>query len=212
MINLKHIKKKYEERIIFEDLNLTIDDGDFVYIVGESGAGKSTLLNLIGLMDDDFEGEYYIESELVSKNNKNNYRKKYFGFIFQMYCLIENITVFENLKIPLIYDENIDFSKIDDILDELGITSLKDKKVKKLSGGEKQRVAIARALINNQKYIICDEPTGNLDSKNTNLIIDILREQNRLGRTIIIVTHNKGIIKKDDIVYEIENKTLQRRQ
>jgi len=212
MIRLEKLCKSYNDKVIFENLDLIINDGEFIFIVGNSGAGKSTILNIIGLMDNDYSGNYYIDSKLIKKENDDLYRKKHFGFIFQMYCLLECVSVYENLKIPLLYDDNVDFSRIDYVLNGLKIGDLKQKIVKRLSGGEKQRVAVARALMNDPQCIICDEPTGNLDIMNTKLIIDILRKENNKGRTIIIVTHDKSIIGKDDIVYEIQNKSLKRIQ
>lgn len=198
MIELKNIKKRYyEQEYILDDISIKIDKGEYVQIVGQSGSGKSTLLNLIGLLDDKYEGDLFIDNKNVSKlsdRRLSKLRSEYLGFVFQSYNLINHMTVLENIKLPLIYsDKNYDFiysERINMLIKELQLEKLIYKEVQYLSGGEKQRVAIARALSLEPKIILADEPTGNLDKINSKIVFDTLKKQADNGKTVIIVTHN----------------------
>lgn len=197
IIKLVNITKQYSNQIVLNQLSLNVNEGDFIGISGESGSGKSTLINIIGLLDISTSGNYYLRGKEV-KNLDNQtlslLRNKEFGFIFQMYHLIESLTVENNILLPKIYsrEHKVDYN-INELTNRLGISDILYKKAKNLSGGEKQRVAIARALLNNPSVIIADEPTGNLDLKNSQIVFDILMELNKLGKTIIIVTHSQAI-------------------
>ena len=204
MIQLKNITKTYNvgSSNAFEalhDITLTISDGEMVAIIGKSGAGKSTLLHIIGCIDHYDDGEYYLDDELI-KNKKDSalaaIRNEKIGIVMQDYALIEDFTAIENILLPL------DFSKkkvsqpkklAREALSAVGMAEMTDKPVKKLSGGQKQRVAIARALINHPKFLLADEPTGALDSHTSSEIMDLLKQLNNQGMTIIIITHDQTV-------------------
>lgn len=205
-IILQDIKKVYQVGKNFYEvlrgINLTVSEGDFLAIMGPSGGGKSTLLNIIGLLDKPTSGKYFFEGQEVSKFNKNKLaylRNKKIGFIFQAFYLVPWATVLENVLMPLIYRGNItqkDKDRAMFLLEKLNLADKTNFKPAELSGGQQQRVAIARALINNPKLILADEPTGNLDSKSGQEVIDIFENLNNQGITIIIVTHDPEIAKR----------------
>ena len=187
MLELKHVFKKYavNSEYILNDISLKLDKG-LISIEGSSGSGKSTLLNLIGLLDKPSKGNIYLDGKDLSKLKKKEidyYHHKKIGFIFQNYNLIEYLTVYENVTITH-KNENVD-----KILKDLNIYKLKNKKVNKLSGGEKGRVAIARVLVQNPDILLCDEPTGALDSKTGAIIMNILKDISKT-KLVIMVTHN----------------------
>lgn len=202
VIELKSIKKRFqngkgnEDALVLNDINLSIRRGELVAIKGASGAGKSTLLNILGCLDKPSSGLYFLNGIDIANNTPTEFaklRNKTFGFVLQHFALIEDDTVIENVGIPLLFSK-VPVSKIDEIsmkkLHDLGVANLAQKQVAKLSGGEKQRVAIARALVNDPSIILADEPTGALDTKNTEMIMDIFKTLNNQGKTIIIVTHD----------------------
>jgi len=205
-IILQDIKKVYQVGKNFYEvlrgINLTVSEGDFLAIMGPSGGGKSTLLNIIGLLDKPTSGKYFFEGQEVSKFNKNKLaylRNKKIGFIFQAFYLVPWATVLENVLMPLIYRGNItqkDKDRAMFLLEKLNLADKANFKPAELSGGQQQRVAIARALINNPKLILADEPTGNLDSKSGQEVMDIFENLNNQGITIIIVTHDPEIAKR----------------
>ena len=202
-IEIKNLKKIYNANKSIEvealkSINLIIEKGDFCSIVGVSGSGKSTLLYILGCIDKQTEGTYLLEGKNVSKMSENELaqiRNKKIGFVLQDFGLIEEETVIENVRVPILFckDKNLirNFrNKAEKLLKDLGIENLKDKKVNLLSGGQRQRVAIARALINDPELILADEPTGSLDTNTAQNIMNIFKELNKSGKTIIIVTHN----------------------
>lgn len=214
-ILIKNLKKYYNtgkptEIKVLNNINLSINKGDLCSIVGASGSGKSTLLYILGCLDKQTSGEYYLDGKNISKLSDKDLsilRNKYFGFILQDFGLIEEDTVYENIYVPMLFapkDKNTE-SKINDLLTKLEILELKNKKVKKLSGGQRQRVAIARALINEPNIILADEPTGALDSKNSEIILNLLLDLNKQGKTVIIVTHNLEIAKKTKRCFSIKD-------
>lgn len=212
MIEIRNCLKVYDQNnIVLDYANLSIKAGEMVAIIGESGVGKSTLLNIIGTVDKMDEGKYFFDNKEISKyKNKAiaQFRTKNIGFVFQLYYLIPQLTVYENLDIPLNYAKiplKLRDEMILNVLNQLSVEHLKNKNVDNLSGGEKQRVAIARALINQPKVIIADEPTGNLDNKNTINIMKLFHNINKEGTTIIIVTHDLEIAGQCQKVYEIIN-------
>lgn len=202
MIELKRISKWVNiggiPNFILKDINLTIREGEFISIMGPSGSGKSTLLNVIGMLDDANEGDYYFLEESVSKlkeKQRSKLYKQYIGFVFQAYNLIDELTVYENIETPLIY-HGIKSSErkalVADMLDRFQIVGKKDLFPTQLSGGQQQLVGITRALIANPKLILADEPTGNLNSKQGEEIMDIFKKLNQEdGVTIIQVTHSE---------------------
>ncbi len=201
MIQLKKIFKWVNSgsnrTFLLKDINLDIAEGEFVSIMGPSGSGKSTLLNIIGMLDEASEGEYNFLHETVNKlkeKDKSALYKQYIGFVFQAYHLIDELTVYENIETPLIY-QNIKSSErkamVADMLDRFNIVGKKDLFPAQLSGGQQQLVGIARALIAKPKLLLADEPTGNLNSKQGEEIMELFQLLNAEGVTIIQVTHSE---------------------
>ena len=214
-IVIKNLKKYYNEGTdtevkVLNNINLSINEGDLCSIVGASGSGKTTLLYILGCLDKQTAGEYFLGGNDVSKLSEKELatlRNSQFGFILQDFGLIEEDTVYDNIYVPLLFSKkrkNIE-NKIDTLLEKLEILELKNKKVKKLSGGQRQRVAIARALINNPEIILADEPTGSLDSKNSKIIVNLLLDLNKQGKTVIIVTHHLEIAEKTNKRFSIKD-------
>lgn len=201
MLTLKNIKKIYEQgdEAVLDDINLTFNKNEFVSILGCSGAGKSTLLNIIGGLDDKTSGKLLINGKDIYKRDDLNldyYRKNNVGFIFQNYNLIEHLTVYENVMLPLLLTNSKNKHKrVLKILDKTGLKGKKNSKICDLSGGQKQRVAISRALINNPDIILADEPTGALDYKTGYEIMNLIKKLSR-NKLVIMVTHNKVLAKK----------------
>ncbi len=200
MIRLKNIEKCYETRAgknyVLRQINLDIDEGDFVTIMGPSAAGKTTLLNILGMLDGTWEGEYYLFEHAVHSlkpRERLALNKQYIGFVFQNFNLLDTLTVYENLDVPLSY-RNIKASErasiVCDTLDRFGIVGKKDLYPSQLSGGQQQLVGVARAVVANPKLLLADEPTGNLHSTQGEAIMDLFKKLNHEGTTIIQVTHN----------------------
>jgi putative ABC transport system ATP-binding protein len=201
MIKLNNITKYYENKsvktFVLRNINLEIKKGEFVSIMGPSGAGKSTLLYIIGMLDTASEGEYYFFDEPVHKMKEKKLtelHKSHIGFVFQQYHLIDELTVYENLETPLLY-QKIKASErkgmVADMLDKFNIVAKKDLFPNQLSGGQQQLVAIARAIIAKPKLILADEPTGNLHSEQGKEIMEVLKKLNQQGTTILQVTHSQ---------------------
>ncbi|MBO9666628.1 MAG: ABC transporter permease [Bdellovibrio sp.] len=201
MIEISGIKKSYKmgDNVVdaLRDVTLTIEDGDFVAIMGPSGSGKSTLMHILGLLDVPTSGSYKLHGREVSKLSEDELavlRRDEIGFIFQQFNLLPRMPAWQNVSLPLLYSEKkFDFDKAKVLLDKVGLGSRNDHKPNELSGGQQQRVAIARSLINNPKIIFADEPTGNLDSKSEKEIMAILKDLNAQGITVVIVTHEDEI-------------------
>jgi len=201
MIELKGIYKWYNtgsnRTFILKDIDLSVKEGEFISIMGPSGSGKSTLLNIIGMLDEPSEGEYDFMGQVVHKlkeKQRSQIYKQHIGFVFQAYHLIDELTVYENIETPLIY-QNIKTSErkamVADILDRFQIVGKKDLFPTQLSGGQQQLVGIARALIAKPKLLLADEPTGNLNSKQGEEIMNLFSELNKEGVAIIQVTHSE---------------------
>jgi len=201
MIELKHISKWYQvggkPTFILKDINLTIREGEFVSIMGPSGSGKSTLLHILGMLDDASEGEYIFMDQAVhslKEKQRSQIYKQHVGFVFQAYHLIDELTVYENIETPLIY-QNIKSGErkamVADMIDRFNIVGKKDLFPTQLSGGQQQLVGIARALIAKPKLWLADEPTGNLNSKQGEEIMDLFKQLNKEGVTIKQVTHSE---------------------
>jgi ABC-type lipoprotein export system ATPase subunit len=201
MIQLKSLFKYYSNKFVktyvLQDINLEVQKGEFVTIMGPSGSGKSTLLHIIGMLDEPNDGEYYFLDEPVHKLNekmRSELHKNYIGFVFQSYHLIDELTVYENLETPLLYQKvktTERKSMIADILDRFQIVAKKDLFPNQLSGGHQQLVGIARAVIVNPTLILADEPTGNLNSAQGEEIMALFKKLNDEGTTIIQVTHSE---------------------
>ncbi len=203
MIRLKGIEKSYPYKggrtWVLRRISLEFRQGEFATIVGPSGAGKSTLLGILGLLDGAFDGEYWFMDEPVHSlkpKHRNELHKAYIGFVFQQYHLIDDLTVYENLEIPLSYRDvkrSERQARVADVLDRFSIVGKKDLFPSQLSGGQQQQVAVARAVICNPKLILADEPTGSLHSSQGERVMDMLKELNKGGTTIIQVTHDPTV-------------------
>jgi len=184
------------ETTALNKVNLSVENGEFVAVMGPSGCGKSTLLNILGLLDNPTEGELYFEDIEVAKFNerkRTNLRKSNIGFVFQSFNLIDELTVYENVELPLLYMK-VPSSKrketVNQVLERMNIAHRKKHFPQQLSGGQQQRVAICRSVVANPKLILADEPTGNLDSANGEEVMNLLTELNKEGTTIVMVTHS----------------------
>ena len=215
MIKLENIYKTYNlgksnAFTALKGVNLTIDDGEMVAIIGKSGAGKSTLMHIIGCIDDFEKGTYKLADRDVSKiseNKRANIRNSEIGIVLQDFALIEEYSAIENVMIPLYFSKNKAKKKerAKEALRKMGIEELADKRVNKLSGGQKQRVAIARAIVNNPKLLLADEPTGALDVNTSAEIMKEFKRLNEEGMTIVIITHDMDVANGCQRVVEISD-------
>lgn len=200
MIKTINLNKVYQtdevETISLDKINLTVREGEFLAVMGPSGCGKSTLLNILGLIDNPSSGEFYFLDKEVSNYNEKqraHLRKNNIGFIFQSFNLIDELTVRENIELPLLYQKISSSNRkkmADEVMEKLQIAHRAKHFPQQLSGGQQQRVAVARAVITKPKLILADEPTGNLDSKNGDEVMDIIKSLNATGTTVIMVTHS----------------------
>lgn len=192
-------KTKTERVDVFENFNLEIFKGEFLVILGPSGAGKSTLLNLIAGFLKPTSGEIIINNKDISKMNESDicaFRNKNIGYIFQFFNLIQEFTAKQNIEVPMLISKEKDYAeKVNEIIVKMGLEKRQNHYPEEMSGGEQQRVAIARALINNPELVLADEPTGNLDYKNTKNILEVLQQIYKDGKTIVVVTHDRDIAK-----------------
>lgn len=201
MIKISGLEKIYRtedvETIALNKLSFDVAEGEFVAVMGPSGCGKSTLLNIVGLLDDPDSGSFVFNGIEVAKFNERKraeLRKRNIGFVFQSFNLIDELTVFENVELPLIYlgiKSPERKKRVEEMLDKMQIMHRRNHFPQQLSGGQQQRVAVARAVVNNPKLILADEPTGNLDSSNGNEVMTLLTDLNEKGTTIIMVTHSE---------------------
>ncbi|HIF22674.1 MAG TPA: ABC transporter ATP-binding protein [Gemmatimonadetes bacterium] len=215
MIKLRNIEKSFKtgagETFVLRRVNNEVQKGEFVTIMGPSGAGKSTLLSILGMLDGDWRGEYYLFGEPVhamKPRARIELNKKYIGFVFQQYHLLDDLTVYENLEIPLSY-RNVKRKErqaiVADSLDRFQIVGKKDLYPSQLSGGQQQLVAVARAIIAEPAMILADEPTGSLHSSQGRMILDLLKQLNREGTTIIQVTHNEEYAAFGDRIIQLRD-------
>jgi putative ABC transport system ATP-binding protein len=201
MIKITNLEKYYRtdevETVALNKISIEIKQGEFVAVMGPSGCGKSTLLNVLGLLDDADNGSYLFNGTEVIKYNERQraqIRKQNIGFVFQSFNLIDELSVYENVELPLIYLDvkpSERKARVEEVLDKMQIMHRKKHFPQQLSGGQQQRVAVARAVVNNPKIILADEPTGNLDSSNGNEVMQLLTDLNEKGTTIIMVTHSE---------------------
>lgn len=218
MIEITNGFKSYDndKSYTLNNLSISIHEGELIGIVGASGSGKTTLLNILGTLDKLSSGKYVFDNtniDNLSNKDLTLFRNNHIGFVFQEYILIPYLTVFENVLLPVLHLDKNEQKAYEDkairLLEKFGLLELKDKKAKKLSGGEKQRVSLARALIQNPSLILADEPTGNLDEMNSKLVI---KELNRINKeekvTVVIVTHDKSVLPICDKVFEISTGRL----
>jgi putative ABC transport system ATP-binding protein len=221
------VKNYYLESVVVEALRgvtLSFDEGDFVALMGPSGSGKSTLLNLLGCLDRPTSGQYLLGDEDVSElddDQLSEVRSRYLGFIFQSYNLLPQYTVVENIEVPLLYQgcrlTEATRRRCIQLAELVGLGDRLDHRPMQLSGGQQQRVAIARALVNDPHVVLADEPTGNLDSRTSGEIMELLAELNQAGKTIIMVTHEtdiaawaKRVVRMRDGIIESDNRNDQR--
>lgn len=197
-VNLQKVFRTEEvQTLALNNVNIEVNEGEFVAIMGPSGCGKSTLLNILGLLDNPTEGEYYLNGTEVSKYTeaqRTSLRKGVIGFVFQSFNLIDELNVYENIELPLLYmgvPASERKQRIEHAMERMAISHRAKHFPQQLSGGQQQRVAIARAVVANPKLILADEPTGNLDSKNGKEVMDLLKELNKEGTTIVMVTHSQ---------------------
>lgn len=215
MIRLVNINKTYNYKkanafCALKGINLSINDGEMLAIIGKSGAGKSTLMHILGCIDDFESGDYLIDDinvKDISNGKKAEIRNKKIGIVMQDFALIEEYTVIENVMVPLLFDKSKKDKKKTAIkaIESVGIGDLTNKAVNKLSGGQKQRVAIARAIVNDPVFILADEPTGALDSNTSLEIMQVFKDLNKLGKTIIIIAHDKDVAQKCDRIVEMKD-------
>ena len=200
MIHLKNLSKTYSteevETTALNDISLEVKEGEFLASMGPSGCGKSTLLNIIGLLDSFDRGSYsFLEKEMfgLKERDRAMFRKQNIGFVFQNFNLIDELSVYENIELPLVYNKIGKAERkirVEEAMERLNISHRSKHYPQQLSGGQQQRVAVARALVNRPRLILADEPTGNLDSKNGNEVLELMTELNTQGATIIMVTHS----------------------
>lgn len=209
MIRLNKLSKKYGDDIIFDDFDLVIEKGEFICITGASGRGKSTLLNIIGLIDPDYQGEVQINGINISQlkgEKKQKFIRENINYLFQNYALVDDETVEYNLKIALKYRKLSSTEKSDiiqSVLEDVNLADKKDKKIHTLSGGEQQRISMARSLIKTGNILLADEPTGNLDSLNRDIILSLFRKYHNNDKIIIIASHDKFVIDYCDFVFNL---------
>lgn len=215
IVKARGLKKYYnmgEENAVkaLNDVDIDIDEGEFVAIVGTSGSGKSTMLHILGGLDNPTEGNVIIREKDISKLNDNEltiFRRRNIGFVFQNYNLVPMLTVYENVVLPLQLDgKSVDDRFIEGIIETLGLTDKTDSYPNQLSGGQQQRVAIARAIAAKPAIILADEPTGNLDSKTTMQVVGVLKEASeKYHQTIVMITHNEELAQLCDRIIHIED-------
>lgn len=215
MLKLRDIDKwvdsKFQRIFILKGIDLDVNEGDFISIMGPSGSGKSTLLNIIGMLDKANAGEYYFLDEPVHRFNErktSKLHKNYIGFVFQAYHLIDELTVYENIETPLLYrgvKGKERASMVAEMLDRFQMVAKKDLFPEQLSGGQQQLVGIARAIIGKPKLLLADEPTGNLHSEQGEEIMELFKKLNEEGMTIIQVTHNKKYAEYGEQIIRLED-------
>lgn len=212
MIKLEKVEKYYGDHKVLKDIDLEVKKGEFVSIMGSSGSGKSTLLNLIGGMDRPDKGTIIVDGETVSSFTDERltlYRRTKIGFIFQFFNLLPNITVFENISMPLLLAGTSNYEKVMSYIKRTGLSGKDGHFPYQMSGGEQQRVAIARALIHDPDIILADEPTGSLDSETGGLIMDLIRDlAEETRKTVILVTHEAYISEYSERIVRIKDGTL----
>lgn len=210
----KYIDKRFQRTFILKGIDLNIEEGEFVTIMGPSGAGKSTLLNILGFLDDASSGDYKFLGEPVhnlSEKKKSEYHKSHIGFVFQAYHLIDELTVYENIEMPLLYRKVKSKQRkamVADVLDRFNIVAKKDLFPPQLSGGQQQVVGVARAIIGSPKLLLADEPTGNLHSEQSEQIMDMFKKLNDDGVTIIQVTHSEKMASYGNRIINLKDGTL----
>lgn len=203
LIELQNVSKSFDDKVLFDNLNLKIDAGEFVIIIGESGCGKTKLLNMIGGLEPVTDGKIIVDGlEITNAKNLKKYYRDIVGFVFQNFALVEQKTVKENLL--MVHPKGRSNVTIEEALHSVGMKNTLLQKVYSLSGGEQQRIALARLRLKNCKLILADEPTGSLDRNNGQLVMDILHQLNKEGKTVLMVTHDESLIQESDIIIQLK--------
>lgn len=216
MLKAKNLKKYYNSTNqikAVDDITFSVNEGEFVAIVGKSGSGKTTLLNLLGALDTPTEGEVIIGEESIfslGENERTVFRRKNIGFVFQSFNLLQALSVYENIILPVKLDgKDVDTELFDEVIDKLELREKLNEYPTSLSGGQQQRVAIARAILQKPKLVFADEPTGNLDTATSEEVMELFKlMKERFGQTVIIITHNEAIAKTADRIITIEDGRL----
>lgn len=218
LLELKEIEKVVDGERILKGISLKIEEGEFVAIIGPSGSGKSSLLYIMGLLDLPTKGEIYYREKPLDLKNQNflsEFRNKKIGFVFQFHYLIPELSLLENVMAPQI-KRGVSFKEAKErakyLLEKLGLSGKEKRMIYEISGGEMQRVAIARALSNDPEILLCDEPTGNLDSVNTERVMEIFEKLNQEGKTIVMVTHDLTLVKRAKRVIEMLDGRILKRE
>lgn len=210
MIKIVNLNKSFGDRKVLDKINIDIKDKEFISIVGESGCGKSTLLNIIGQIDNEYDGQIIINNINTSnlgKSDKERFIRDHINYLFQNYALIDDMSIYDNLLVALEYTKLSKTEKkerINSVLKILKLDKLINNKVFTLSGGEQQRVALARIMLKPGEIILADEPTGNLDKRNSEIVIEVLKEMNDAGKIIIMVTHNEELAKQTNRIIRLK--------
>ena len=207
-IKIEHLTKAFDKPVL-KDISLDVTNQSYISIVGASGCGKTTLMNILGLVESYDSGSFVFNGKQIKRDGDYaRIRRENIGFVFQNYNLIPSLTCRENIMLPTLYDRKVTTNGIESLADALNISSLLDRKVASLSGGEKQRVAFARALCLDPCILLADEPTGNLDSDNRNNVIEMLEKEHDRGRAVILITHDKQLSKRRTTAYELKEGVL----
>ena len=207
-IKIEHLTKAFDKPVL-KDISLDVTNQSYISIVGASGCGKTTLMNILGLVESYDYGSFVFNGKQIKRDGDYaRIRRENIGFVFQNYNLIPSLTCRENIMLPTLYDRKVTTNGIESLADALNISSLLDRKVASLSGGEKQRVAFARALCLDPCILLADEPTGNLDSDNRNNVIEMLEKEHDRGRAVILITHDKQLSKRSTTAYELKEGVL----
>ena len=207
-IKIEHLTKAFDKPVL-KDISLDVTNQSYISIVGASGCGKTTLMNILGLVESYDSGSFVFNGKQIQRDGDYaRIRRENIGFVFQNYNLIPSLTCRENIMLPTLYDRKVTTNGIESLADALNISSLLDRKVASLSGGEKQRVAFARALCLDPCILLADEPTGNLDSENRNNVIEMLEKEHDRGRAVILITHDKQLSKRSTTAYELKEGVL----
>lgn len=212
VINIKHLNKSFGEVKALQDINLSVPQGQWLAIMGPSGSGKTSLLNILSLMDEQSSGEYLLDGvsvKMLSEEDKIKIRREKIGLIFQQFHLIPYLNALENVMLAQYYHSSVDEEDAKAALEKVGLSHRLKHLPSELSGGEQQRLCIARALINNPELLLADEPTGNLDEANEQIVLELLKTLKNEGKTIVLITHNEALAKQADTMLILKHGVMQ---